>query len=252
MSIARTKAMELHLAVAQYCQKEYIDVDFVFTASDGDKHYMNLTDADFPLRRLSLTPVNDPKKRREIETFKDTLLKTNTLGADVLGYAEMYTADTFTELVAVARQSRENTQKETQAQRDHEQQLVDKQLQAKAQETQAERDFKASESALDREARIEAERINALGRATANQAAESGYAQINEATQQALDNDYKDRELSMKENALETKTKAEEAKMKKIDEELRMRAEDIQIKREQMQTSKENSFRNSIDKNVKN
>lgn len=252
MSSARKKAMELHLAIAQYCQKEYIDVDFVFTGSDGDKHYINLTDPDFPLRRLGLIPQNDPKQRRNLETLKQAMLQNNTMGADVLLMAETFFSDSTQELVSIARRNRIDTDKKVEEQRQHEQTLMDKQLQAQANEKEAERQFKATESEKDRVNRIKVEEIDSLGRAADKQSDSEGYQRIQEAAQQSVNNSYKERELSVKESLAENKMQIEQSKLDKTAEELRLRAEEIAVKREAIQASKENSFRNSIDKNLKN
>src|SRR5690606_37965134 len=48
MTSATLKAMELHLTIAQYCQKEYMDQDLVFSASEGSLAFINLSDPNFP------------------------------------------------------------------------------------------------------------------------------------------------------------------------------------------------------------
>lgn len=246
MSVARRKAMELHLAVAQYCQKEYIDVDFVFTGSDGDKHYLNLTDPDFPLRRLGLIPINNPKQRREVENFKQSLLQTNALGTDVLMYADLFTADTMNELVSIGRNARLKQEKEVQAQREHEQTMLDKQLQAQAQDKQSERDFKASEAEKDRQNRIKVEEIDSLGRAADKQSDDEGYQRIQDAAQQSLNNQYKQKELDLKESIATTKQQTEKAKLDKIDQELQLRLKELALKEKAIDTQR---YTSTINKN---
>lgn len=256
MSTARLKAMEMHLAVAQYCQKEYIDKDFVFTGSDNDKTYINLTDPDFPLRRLALLPSNSPNERRILEQVRNYLMTTNTLGSDLLDIAQGMATDTLSELISIGRRNRLKQEELENQKRQHEQQLLDKQLQAQAQDKQAERDFKASEAEKDRETKLESERINALGRASDKQSDVQGFEQINRATQEAIQNNFKERELNVKESLAENKTILENQKIANTAESLRLQAEklqkDYELKKEAIQASKENSFRNSIDKNLKN
>lgn len=252
MGGARKKAMELHLAVAQYCQKEYIDVDFVFSGSDGDKLYMNLTDPDFPLRRLGLIPQNDPKQRRNLETLKQTLLQTNTMGATIADIAEIFTADTILELVSIGKNQNKNKDKQTEAQRQHEQQLLDKQIQAQQLEKNTDREFKASETEKDRETKLEAERINALGRASDKESNSEGFEQINKATQDALTNSYKERELTMKEAESNSKLEVDKQKLDKFDADLKIKIKELELKKESIEASKLNSYRNSLDKNLNN
>ncbi len=215
MAVARRKAMELHLSIAQYCQKEYLDVDFVFSNSDGDKIFMHLSDPDFPLRRIGVFPVNDPKKRRELETMKQALLNMNTLGSDLLDYAELFSADTIVELVSIGKKGRAEKQKETEAQRAHEQELADKQIQGVATEKNAERTWQADQNQRDREARIMQEEIQAQGRAADKQADAQSFKNISAQADMALkemkmgnDIDTNNRKLSIQEQQVSDKASA--------------------------------------------
>jgi len=229
MAVARRKAMEVHLAIAQYCQKEYLDVDMVFSNSDGDKMFMNLSDPEFPLRRLGVFPVNDPKKRRELETMKQALLNMNTLGSDLLDYAELFSADTIVELVDIGRRGRNEKQKEVEAQRAHEQELVDKQLQAQAQTQQQERDWKSSENQKDREARILEEEIQAQGRAADKKSDLQSFQNISAEADMALkhlktnsDIESSNKKLDLQQQELSTKAemmnKNLEIQLKKLEQ----------------------------------
>jgi hypothetical protein len=215
MAVARRKAMELHLSIAQYCQKDYLDVDFVFSNSDGDKIFMHLSDPDFPLRRIGVFPVNDPKKRRELETMKQALLNMNTLGSDLLDYAELFSADTIVELVAIGKKGRGEKQKETEAQRAHEQELADKQIQGAAAEKDAERTWQADQNQRDREARIMQEEIQAQGRAADKDADAKSFKNISLQADMALkemkmgnDIDTNNRKLDMQEQQVSDKASA--------------------------------------------
>lgn len=202
MGVARRKTTELHLAIAQHCQKEYVDVDMVFTKSDGDKRYLNLTDPDFPLRRLGLLPINNAKKRRDLDSLRTTLLQTNTLGNDMLDYAELFSADSISTLVAIGRKNRLEKQKEVDAQREHEQSLLDKQIQANAEQKQADREWEDRSEDKDRASRIQVARIQAAGRAIDRDATAEGIASLEKISNIALNqeesknqNDLANREL---------------------------------------------------------
>jgi hypothetical protein len=225
MAVARRKAMELHLSIAQYCQKEYLDVDFVFSNSDGDKIFMHLSDPDFPLRRIGVFPVNDPKKRRELETMKQALLNMNTLGSDLLDYAELFSADTIVELVAIGKKGRSEKQKETEAQRAHEQELADKQIQGVAAEKNAERTWLADQNQRDREARIMQEEIQAQGRAADKQADAQSFKNISLQADMALKEmkASSDMELNSKKLGLQQQQVADKAEAISKDLELKVK-----------------------------
>lgn len=238
MSTARKKAMELHLAVAQYCQKEHLDVDFVFTGSDGDKHYLNLTDPDFPLRRLGLIPINDPRQRRDLESLRNTLLQTNTLGADMLSYAELFTADTMVELVAIGRKGRDEKQKEVEAQRAHEQELLNKQLQAQANEKEANREFEAKENEKDNETKIYVAELTAQGRLGDNDSNMAYLDYVAKTSQESINNLNSERELQIKEKLTDSKIEAEKYKVSKIAEDLKNKTKDLELKERKMSNDK--------------
>ena len=252
MSTARLKAMEVHLAVAQYCQKEYIDADFIFNASDNSKKYINLTDKDFPLRRFGLLPINSPNDRRILENVRNYLMQTNTLGNDLEDAVSLFTSETTLELLAVGKKASANKRKAEQEQRQHEKEIAYNQLQMQLLDKQADRYFEANQRQLDRETKIEAERINALGRASDKKSDSQGFEEINKASQQALDNDRKDKELDVKESLAQHKMQIDEAKLAETARLADIQLENIKVRREAIQASKENSIRNSIDKNLKN
>lgn len=244
ISAARRKSMELHLAVAQYCQKEYLDVDMVFSKSDGDKQFFNLSDKDFPLRRLGLLPINNSKKRKELEELKQTLLNMNTLGADVLSYAELYASDTVAELVAIGRKARLEKEQETQAQREHEQTLLDKQLQASAQ--QKERELAAVEESKekDRQARIQEVKIEAYGRAVDKETNESGLNALERVSNIALSEQESLNRNTIAEKTVELKTQDANAKARAHTEDLNFKMKELEFKKKKANDDVAISIRN--------
>jgi len=216
MSTSRKKNMELHLAIAQYCQKEYLDVDMVFSKSDGDKQFINLSDPDFPLRRLGLVPINNPKQRRELENLRNQLLQTNTLGNDMLDYAELFSSNTMMELVAIGRKNRIEKQKEQEAQMTHEQDLLTKKLQAEALEKEKDRTAEEDSKEKDRQAKIREKTIEAMGKAADKQSDQAGIDAIERSSQLALaqqesmnKDTVENKKLDLKQQEVDSKSKAE-------------------------------------------
>lgn len=234
MSVARRKAMELHLAVAQYCQKEYLDVDFVFSTSDGDKNFMHLSDPDFPLRRIGVLPINDPKKRRELETMKQALLNMNTLGNDLLDYAELFSADTMTELVAIGRKGRTEKQKDVEAQRQHEQELADKQIQADSAEKDKQRNWDADQNQKDREAGIMREEIQAQGRAADKKADQESFQNISKQTDMALKEMKTNSDIQLNQDKLESQNATDSNKLALMDKQLQIELRKLDQKDKEM------------------
>jgi hypothetical protein len=228
MSVARRKSMELHLAVAQYCQKEYIDADFVFSNSDGDKSFIHLSDNDFPLRRLGVFPINDPKKRRELETMKQALLNMNTLGSDLLDYAELFSADTITELVSIGRRGRVEKQKEVDAQRQHEQELADKGIQGELAKIDKQNAWQADQNDKDRQTRIMVEEIDSYGRASDKDANKESFDIITRESDLALKQVKAQSDISIANEKLELQKQSENIKAESVSKELELRLKELE------------------------
>lgn len=232
MSQAYLEALEVHLAVAQYCQKNYKDADFVYTKSDGSKAYIHLSDEAFPLRRFGVMPVNNSKNKHQRQNLVNTLLNLNTLGGDILDYAEIYTAKSTQEVLERGRKARKQKMAEDEKQRIHEQELMDKQLQAQAQKEADERAFKQSENQKDRETEITKAQLNALGRASYSETTEDD-KNINEIAKQRLAQTQAEADISLKEKKLLTDISFNESKLSLEKEKMSLEREKLKDKREE-------------------
>ncbi len=236
MSTARRKSMELHLSIAQFCQKEYLDVDMVFTKSDGDKQFINLSDKDFPLRRLGLLPINNSKKRRELERLRETILQTNTIGSDILDYAELYSSDTMLELVAIGRKNRLEKQQEVEAQRAHEQELVDKQLQANAEEKEKQRLYEEQSKDKDRASRLQEKRIEAFGRAVDKETDQSGLNALERVSNIALNEQELESNQNLEQQKIDAKISSDNIQANFNMESLKLKMKEFEQKERKMAT----------------
>lgn len=238
MSVARRKSMETHLSIAQYCQKEYLDVDMVFTKSDGDKQFINLSDKDFPLRRLGLIPINSAKKRRELERLRETILATNTIGSDILDYAELFSSDTMLELVAIGRKNRIEKQQEVEAQRAHDQELVDKQIRANSEEKEKDRIYLEESKEKDRQAKIQERRIEAFGRAVDKQTDITGLNALERISNIALNEQEMENNQNLEQQKLDAKTSSDNIESNFKMESLKLKMKEFEQKERKMATDK--------------
>lgn len=235
MSQAYLEALEVHLSVAQYCQKNYKDADFAFTKTDGSRAYVYLNDEGFPLRRFGVLPVNNSKNKSQRQNLINTLLNLNTLGGDILDYAEVFTANSTQEIIQIGKRARLQKEQEDKVQREHEQQLVDKQLQAQAQKELDEREFKAQENAKDREAEIAKAQLNALGRASYSEstADDQNINAVAEAKMKELktqsDINYQNSKLDLERDVNSKKLSLEKERMDLEREKLAQKREEKQI-----------------------
>ena len=234
MTSATLKAMEIHLTIAQYCQKEYLDQDFVFSGSDGDLAFIHLSDPNFPLRRIGVRPVNDSSKRMQREKLVNAMLQLNTLGSDIEDYARVFLAKSTQEVLQAGVNSNKKRVQEVQEQRQHEQQLQDKSLQAQAQKEQLDRDFEASEAQKERDKDVMVAQLQAMGRASYRNADDSQVQDIKAESdrylkEQALNDnrEFNEKSLNLKENV---ENKKLELQQKQIDlKQKELRQKDRQI-----------------------
>ena len=220
---ARRKALELHLTVAQYAQKNSKDISVFYRRSDGDLASMRFSDEDFHLRKLGIIPISNSKSRKELEQLREVLLNNNTMGSDLLDYAELFSADSVVELVSIGRRNRMLQQKEVAATREHEQTLLDKEIKSKEVEKQQDRAFEASESQKDRDARLRAEQIEALGKATDDNASNDQLAQLNKRAEVIIKQNASEASIAQNQQVIDNKQAETERKFDFAEEELRLK-----------------------------
>ena len=228
--------MELHLAVAQYCQKEYLDVDFVYSTDEKTKSFIHLSDPDFPLRRIGVVPMNDSKKRAQREMLVQTLMNLNTLGGDILDYAGLFTAKSTQEILTIGKKARQERLAEEQQSRTHQQEMLDKQLESQRMEKEAELAFKAEESRLEREKDVKVAQITALGRAADKESDATGIAEINRQAENSLRSDSLNHQIDKDNRTLSLKEESERRNAEIKQKELELKERDIAQKERRAQT----------------
>lgn len=219
----KKNALELQLSVAQYCQKEGIDLQLFYTQNDATQAFIKESDPDFHLRRLGITPISNSKKRKELEVFKQYLLNTNTLGTDELALAELISSDSMTEIIEAARGARVSRQQQEQVASD--QRVKEIQAQTEGQIQAANEQWQREEYSKDKdranEVRIAA--IGAAGKAADKDSDQEGFDYITNLTNLSLQQNKQSADINTKQ--VETELKREK---QASDRELALR--EIQIK----------------------
>ena len=230
MNAARRKALELHLTVAQYAQKNSKDISVFYRRSDGDLQHMSFEDDDFHLRKLGILPISNSKTRKELEQLRQVLLNNNTMGSDLLDYAELFSADSVVELVSIGRRNRMLKEKEVTAEREHEQMLLDKQIKSQENEKVIERQFEASENEKDRQNRLQAERIEALGKATDDNANAAQLTQLNKNAELIIRQEGQENDRDLKQQSLDLEKTRDQKTFSFKEEELRLKIKALKQK----------------------
>lgn len=203
-------ALELHLAVAQYCQSNKKDLTLYYTKSDASIAFLKAVDPDFPLRRLGLMPLTDSRSRKEVETFRQYMLNTNTLNTDTLEVAKLFSSTTMGEMIEVARIARMTQEKIKQEDFNRQNQLLDKQKEMLLTQDQQKWDRDEVTNQRDRENKIQVSSISAQGRAADKQADDKSFKYIEAAENRALKENSFNRQYEQ--DAQDMKAKDERAK----------------------------------------
>lgn len=204
---AKRREKVIELSIAQNCVKDNKDITVDYLNPDGERILKKFSDEDFWLRKINITPINDSQKRRELENFRQMMLQNNTMNNDLLDLATIVTSDSFTTLLELGRDNRKKAEEKLIAERQQEQQLLDKKLKAEEVMKEKENAFKAKENQLDREAKIAEAKIEAAAEIADNNFDQQYFNNLlevaNREEKKVKDNatlDIKSKELELKED----------------------------------------------------
>ena len=245
MAEADKKKMLLHLTIAQYCQKNYKDYTSIYTNSDNEKAFIELSDPYFQLREFGLRMKNTSNSKRELESLRASVLSSNTLGSDLLDVAEILTSKSMTTIKSHLLQNRIDRQKETQQNQAHEQEMVDKQIADRREEREDKQANLIELESMRNETNIEIKKLDSYGKMSINQNADSSlYDRLDRETERALTTSFKQTEFGIKEKALELQQQAMSTKENKEDKDYQLKVKVLSEKIAQRQSTERNSIIN--------
>ena len=237
---------EMHLTVAQQAQIDDKDISVYYTKSNNQKAYLKFADPSFPLRHFGIMPISNARKREELASFKNYLMQTNTLGEDTMAVARLTATDTMSELIDVAREERKKRQEEIKAQRQHESQLAQMNIEGAAKEKEDAWKREEYSNAKDRENRILVEQIQAMGRAADKDANQLSFDRIDKAKKQALEQRKQDIDAELGNRKLDQVDAKQEQDKVRVDKEFDLRYKELQ---ERATKRKSDEYQSMINKN---
>ncbi len=240
------RALELHLSVAQYCQSNKKDITIPYTKSDASQQFLKISDPSFPLRRIGLIPSKDSKKRKELESFKQYLLSTNTLGSDTLEIAKLISSDSMSEILEIARTEREKRMQQEQAAHERQKELLSQQ--AEQIEKQSAMEFERDNMLADKNntTKIQVAQVTAQGRAADKDADPLSVDAINKTAQVALKQNELESKQMMQEREYSRRDQEAEEQRKLKWAELNQKAKELEAK---IKISENQKFQSIINKN---
>lgn len=157
------RVQQMRTDLAQYYQSKNPSVRLQYITTNEERKNFEINGTDLLTRDINVFGVTKANIRAVIEQLKQLALNNNTAGASIYDLGAIIKSDTVSEIDQIMKESDKKMQAQRQEQMQHEQELADKQIQAKSQEEQAKRNFEASENQKDREARIVESEIKASG-----------------------------------------------------------------------------------------
>jgi len=241
---ANRKTTELHLTVAQHSEKSGKDISVFYRKDAGDIATMTFSDEKFHLRQLGVIPVSDSKTRKNIEQLRNVLLNNNTMGSDMLEYAELFTADSMVELISIGRRSREEKQQQEQAQHQRELELLDKDAQNQAAKEEAAAMREEASKERDRETDIEEANIRAVGAAVDNNAEAGQLSNLIKILDQGIKKENNQQQHSLKEEELSHKKEMDKKSLGLQEQDMSLKMKQLKAKMEEIKANERISIRN--------
>lgn len=242
--------VEVHVTVAQYCQLNNKDANYIYMASNDELDFLqSIEDENFGIRQIDVRSTYDAKKNSMFQTLKQELIRNNTMGGDILALTELFLSDDFLELKEAAMRARLYVEKTQNQQREHEKEIANMQLQKEIKFHDDEIEVKKEKNL----ASVKVAELGALGRTgdNANDADAYKIIQGNAQTylkQQELDNK-NNREFTKIQNDLTIAAQ----KFSQKAEEISLKQQELDLEREKINAMKyvadKKNFDSIINKN---
>lgn len=241
-NMSKAKGMEVHLAVAQFCEVNGKSTHIMTRKGDGELKFLDIIKEDgdiFPMRALSVHPETNSTDRKTVEQIRQYILNNNTIEAEYEDVISLLTNPVLQEVIQQGKEITNKKQKRVQEDRQFQQQLQQENNQAISERDNLKHEREKELEHIRGQYRLSEEKINAMGRAADKQSDPYSFEQIAkaEAEEQAQAN--KDKEFNLKEAEQQRKTsndkeskKLELMKLAQKSEELRLKNKALDVQRE--------------------
>ena len=226
---------EVHITVAQYCQLNNKDANYLYMASNNELEFLHsIKDEYFDLRQIDVRATYNPSKNMLFQQLRQSLINNNTMGNDALATIDLFMSDDFMELREAAKKARSYFEKMQREKMDQEERIEKMRI-------DNERAIRNEENILENkkiDAGIEESKITALGRAADKNSDMASFNIIQKAAELSL----KQQDVLNKNDAKmsEIRNKLSEAYLsfENKSKELMLEKEKIDLEREKLSTMK--------------
>jgi hypothetical protein len=239
MNSAKCKMMDIHLAVAQYCQCNGKDNTVLTTKGDGDHYFLDIVKEDehFSMRSLGVKATTSSKDRKILETARQILTSDNTISKDLLDITNILTDTTIVELRHNAQIHRDRIEAQTQAQQQHEKEMQQNALDAQKKQIQHAEDIRISEAQKDRDSKEQIAYMTGISKAVDDNGSMEGLQYLkmeNDRTSKLQEIDAK---MSLKEKELQSQQEQNKMttafKFQELADKTKLKREEFTLRREE-------------------
>jgi len=232
------ESYNIHLAVAQFCQKNNKDITLQYSKSDGEQVFLQFTDDNFALRKLGVNITTNAKQRKQQEQMKQYLLSNNTMIEDPLIFASILTSDNMTTMLAAAKQHGIKQQAQQQQSQQHAMQQIQAQSEAAKDQEYFSWYLEETSKQRDRENKIQLEGIEAMGRALYRNAGTENADVINDQVRQSLQQQKIEGELADKQVKNDIRVNESQQRLAYQERALDQRDRELDLKERKLETDK--------------
>ena len=151
------------LNAAQYYNTSNPSIRLSYVNSKDENAFFEINGTDLLLPDFNINTTGRPDKKRMLEQLKQLALSNNTTNASILDLNTIMQSDSTSEVIRTLKKSADEFQQQQEAQKQHEQEIVNSQIQAESERQDKEQAFQREENQKDREAKLIGDQIKALG-----------------------------------------------------------------------------------------
>ena len=236
--------VEVHMSVAQYCQLNNKDANYLFMASNNELEFLqSIKDENFALRKIDVRSTYDAKKHSNFQTLKGEMLRNNTMGNDAVAMTEIFLSNDFMSLREAAVRARNFQMEQAQAQREHESKMMEAQLAQKEKENQDKLDIQKYKV----DASVKVAELNSLGRNSSSSNDVQSQEIIQETSQNFLRNKEIDSKNQIEYQKLQNQASLAAGNLNQKAQQLNLERERIQLERDKLNTMRDVASKKNFD-----
>ena len=239
---AKVRGLEVHLAVAQFCQANGKDgSSIMYRKSDGDLRVLDIMKEDgelFPLRKLGVIGETSSKDRKIAEQIKQFALSNNTIAQNFSDIFELLTNPVLSELKSSVEDMRKRNEQSTKEQRQFESEQLTKQIESEKELTNAKNAHEKTIEHIRGGYKIKSEQLQAYGRLGDKQVTDLEiYDRLDKQAQVATQTSQKDAAIANQQAELQRKTNADDEYKQLEWAKIRNKTQELLLKQKSMDSA---------------